>query len=135
MFRLVLGTAGSGKSRYCLEQITSLAKQGRDSVIIVPEQTGFTYEKELVERLPGTLGARTRVMSFRSISRHVLRECGGSSRTRMGEAQKTAFARRATVRSRNILKCYSKSREFAFYNKLSSLFDELRSAGDRKSVV
>ena len=129
MFRLVLGTAGSGKSRYCLERITSLAKQGRDSVIIVPEQTGFTYEKELVERLPGTLGARTRVMSFRSISRHVLRECGGSSRTRMGEAQKTAFARRAAVRSRNILKCYSKSREFAFYNKLSSLFDELRSAG------
>ena len=93
MFRFILGTAGSGKSRYCLEQITSLARNGKETVIVVPEQTGFTYERELVARLPGVLGSRTRVMSFRSISRFILRECGGSARVRLGDAQKTAFAR------------------------------------------
>lgn len=129
MFRLVIGTAGSGKSRYCLEQVTSLAEQGKGSVIVVPEQTGFTYEREIVERLPGVLGARTRVMSFRSISRHVMRECGGSALIRLGDAQKAAFARRAVLKNRSSLTCYSKSREFSFYTKLSSLFDELRSAG------
>ncbi|MBQ3999465.1 MAG: PD-(D/E)XK nuclease family protein [Oscillospiraceae bacterium] len=135
MFRFILGTAGSGKSRYCLEQITSLARNGKETVIVVPEQTGFTYERELVARLPGVLGSRTRVMSFRSISRFILRECGGSARVRLGDAQKTAFARRAMIRRREELTCYSRSREFAFYGKLSELFDELRSAGATPSEL
>lgn len=135
MFRFVLGTAGSGKSRYCLEQITSLAEKGEETIIVVPEQTGFTYERELVARLPGVLGSRTRVMSFRSISRYILRECGGSARVRIGDAQKTAFTRRAVIRRRDELTCYSRSREFAFYEKLSSLFDELRSAGATPSEL
>jgi len=129
LFRLVLGTAGSGKSKYCLEEVTRLAADGKDSVIIVPEQAGFTYESELVDRLQGTLGARARVMSFRSISRNVLRECGGSARVRMGDAQKAALARRAVNRRRASLTCYGRSREFAFYTLLSSLMGELRSAG------
>lgn len=135
MFRFVLGTAGSGKSRYCLEQITSLAEKGEETVIVVPEQTGFTYERELVARLPGVLGSRTKVMSFRSISRYVLRECGGSARVRLADAQKTAFARRAMIKRRDQLTCYSRSRDFAFYEKLSSLFDELRSAGATPSEL
>ena len=135
MFRFVLGTAGSGKSRYCLEQITSLAEKGEETVIVVPEQTGFTYERELVARLPGVLGSRTKVMSFRSISRYVLRECGGSARIRLADAQKTAFTRRAMMKRRDQLTCYSRSREFAFYEKLSSLFDELRSAGATPSEL
>ena len=135
MFTLVLGTAGSGKSRYCLQQVTELAKAGEDCVIVVPEQTGFTYERELVERLPDKLGARASVMSFRSISRNVLRQCGGSARIRMGDAQKTALARRAVNRKRNELTCYSGSREFSFYSMLSSLMDELRSAGATPEMI
>ena len=129
MIRLVLGTAGTGKSRICLEQVTELARAGQESIIVVPEQTGFTYERELVERLPGILGSRASVMSFRSISRNILRTCGGSARVRMGDAQKTALARRAVNRLRSDLSFYSRNREFAFYTMLSSLMEELRSAG------
>ena len=135
MFTLVLGTAGSGKSRYCLQKVTELAEKGEDSVIVVPEQTGFTYERDLVERLPDTLGARASVMSFRSISRNVLRQCGGSARISMGDAQKTALARRAVNRRRSELTCYSASREFSFYGMLSSLMGELRSAGATPELI
>ena len=135
MFTLVLGTAGSGKSRYCLHKVTELAEAGEDSVIVVPEQTGFTYERDLVERLPGTLGARASVMSFRSISRNVLRKCGGSARVSMGDAQKTALARRAVNTRRRELTCYSATREFSFYGMLSSLMDELRSAGATPDLI
>ena len=53
MLTLVMGAAGSGKSRFCLDEAAALAKAGKASVLVVPEQVAYTFERELVNRLPG----------------------------------------------------------------------------------
>ena len=130
MLRIITGKAGSGKTYLCLEEVTRLAKEGRQCIMIVPEQTGYTYEREIVEKLPGILADRVSTKSFRRLCRDILSESGGSSAVHLEEAEKIALVRRAVAACLPGMKYYrKKGRDTAFYRMLAGLFDELRNAG------
>lgn len=64
--RFILGRAGSGKTRYCLEEMTGMAKEaafGPPLLFLVPEQATFLAEKQLLEMNRQGL-TRIRVLSF-----------------------------------------------------------------------
>ena len=130
MLTLVMGASGSGKSRFCLDEAAALAKAGKASVLVVPEQVAYTFERELVNRLPGTLGGLCEVKSFKRLCRDLLSECGGAARIRLDEAEKITLVRRAVSVCADKLQYYRRrSKDAAFYGMLARLFDELRNAG------
>ena len=51
--RLIYGRAGSGKTRFCLEEIKSRINQnfGNQLVFLVPEQFSFQAERDIISIL------------------------------------------------------------------------------------
>lgn len=49
--RIVYGRAGTGKSKFCFEEIKHRSKQEKTSYMITPEQFSFTAEQKLLENL------------------------------------------------------------------------------------
>lgn len=130
MLKLVLGRAGSGKSTYCIEEMTRLAREGRRSALIVPEQSSVSFERALTLRLPGELRGLCEIKSFRKLCDDVFAECGGGALPRAATADKCALMRRAMRAVEGELRFYKKHRrDGAFFALAVSVADELRNAG------
>ncbi len=74
--RFILGRAGAGKSRYCVESLRSQLrrdpKNGPKLILLVPEQASLQTERELLtsSALPGA--QRGEVLSFRRFTQRLL---------------------------------------------------------------
>ena len=75
----VLGRAGTGKTRCCLDAILAgLEAPGESSrlILLVPEQASFQMERTLAARAPRKGYWRAEVLSFSRLARRVLDEAG-----------------------------------------------------------
>jgi ATP-dependent helicase/nuclease subunit B len=62
--RFIIGPAGSGKTHYCLEALRACERSGRPGIYLVPEQSTYTADRELLE-VPDLPGLRhVRILSF-----------------------------------------------------------------------
>ncbi|WP_276355997.1 helicase-exonuclease AddAB subunit AddB [Cohnella caldifontis] len=78
--RLVTGRSGSGKTRFCLDEIRDRLRGdplGPPLLLIVPEQATFQAERAMAGTpgIPGFL--RAQVLSFRRLAFRILQETGG----------------------------------------------------------
>ncbi|MBE3582172.1 MAG: helicase-exonuclease AddAB subunit AddB [Thermoanaerobacteraceae bacterium] len=93
----ILGRAGTGKTRYCLEAIRRellAAPDGPALILLVPEQATFQMEKALVTA-PGLKGSiRAQVLSFRRLAWRVAQEVGGAVRPYIGDLARHMLLRR-----------------------------------------
>lgn len=65
--RFILGRAGSGKTRWCLDAITARLADPSDTgrlILLVPEQASLQMERTLAPRAPGGGYMRAAVLSF-----------------------------------------------------------------------
>ena len=77
--RFVLGRAGTGKTRHCLDTILSCLAQPDDAqrlILLVPEQASFQMERALALGAPRRGFWRAEVLSFSRLARRVLNETG-----------------------------------------------------------
>ncbi len=96
LLRLVLGRAGSGKSRLCISEMVERLKKSPDGdplIYIVPEQAAFQAEYALASRegLEGII--RAQVLSFRRLAWRVMQEIGGASRLFIDDTGKSMIMR------------------------------------------
>ncbi|MEW5762093.1 MAG: PD-(D/E)XK nuclease family protein [Bacillota bacterium] len=85
VFRLLVGRAGTGCTRRCLEEIFAHQKHaplGPPLLLITPDQVTFTMEQEIAAR-GGSM--RAQVFSFRRLAYRVLQEAGGATRVSVSE--------------------------------------------------
>jgi len=80
--RFIIGRAGTGKSRHCLDRVVTLLKQdpmGPPVYWIVPKQATFQTERELaaVSELKGF--SRARIVSFQWLGEEILETSGGAA--------------------------------------------------------
>ncbi len=130
MLKLVLGRAGSGKSAYCIAEMARLARAGRRSALIVPEQSSVSFERALTLQLPGELQGLCEIKSFRKLCGDIFAECGGGALPYATQADKCAVMRRAMIAVESELRFYKKHRRNgAFFSLAVSVADELRNAG------
>ena len=62
--RFLLGPAGSGKTRYCVQALQELERRSSPAIYLVPEQSSYISERGLLSA-PGLAGLRhVRVFSF-----------------------------------------------------------------------
>jgi len=101
--RLVMGRAGTGKTRRCLDEIHALLQEkplGPPLILIVPDQATFNMERELASRGGGM---RAQVYSFRRLAYRVLRETGGAARRPVSELGRRMMLKSILLEQKNEL--------------------------------
>lgn len=102
--RFVLGRAGSGKSEYIIAQAIDREQQGKNAVIIVPEQYSHEREMQILSRT-GYICESLYVTSFNRLAHKVISESGKVHR-------RLDASVRAMLMSRVLLKLRSKLEYF-----------------------
>lgn len=111
MLRLILGTAGAGKSAYVSKISRERAEKGEKTIYIVPEQNSFDTEREMLFSLSAHVAERVQVFSFTRLA-GVL--CSGRSRgagKRLDECGKAAVMSMALAECQESLEMYAKRNE------------------------
>ncbi|MDH7479540.1 MAG: exodeoxyribonuclease V subunit gamma, partial [Syntrophomonadaceae bacterium] len=129
--RLILGRAGSGKTRRCLEEISrqlDRSPAGPPLILLVPEQATFQMERALVQAARCRGSIRAQVLSFRRLAWRVLAEAGGAARPHLSELGRQMILRRVLEQRQGDLKVFQKpAQQPGFDQTLSRLLSELKS--------
>lgn len=72
--RFIYGTAGTGKTTYCFNEIKNRINEQNKIYIITPEQFSFTAEKKLLENLPNNSAINAEVLTFNRMAYRVFNE-------------------------------------------------------------
>jgi ATP-dependent helicase/nuclease subunit B len=132
-FRFILGRAGSGKTRYCLEAVAAELRRSPDGpplILLIPEQATFQTDRALV-CLPGVPGSiRAHVLSFNRLAWRVFAETGGAARRHIDELGKAMALRVLLGRRRQQLRVFSGlAGQAGFLSRLARTISELHAYG------
>lgn len=96
MLQLVLGRAGSGKTRYLRELLVEKSKTERKSpVMLVPEQYSFETEKAFLQLAGPVEAGKIQVLSFTRLAEAVFRREGGFAGRRLTDGGRRVLMSRA----------------------------------------
>ena len=128
--RFILGRAGSGKTRTCLENIKNeLIKDpyGPPIILLVPDQATFQMERMLIN-YPDLQGfARLEVLSFKRLASRVLAELGGGGGKHIKELGKIMALQSLIRENADNLRLFAlSSRQYGFASCLSATLKELK---------
>lgn len=139
--RFILGRAGAGKTRWCLEEIRkelSRAPEGPALVLLVPEQATFQTDRALLESagIEGTI--RAQVLSFRRLALRILEEAGGAPVPAITEMGRRMLLRRILLdlAREGSLRAFRRSAARPrFVERLSAVLSELRRHGEGAAEI
>jgi ATP-dependent helicase/nuclease subunit B len=128
--RLIIGRAGTGKTRCCLQEIRQELldnPKGGPLFYIIPEQATFQAEYALAT-LPGIKGTmRAQAVSFRRLAFKVAQEMGGGRGLYIDDGGKSMLLRKIMERQSSHLKVFTFKNEHAgVVEKLVALYNELK---------
>ena len=89
--KIIYGRAGTGKSTFCINQIKKKINNSPTNklILIVPEQFTFQTENKVLSAIGERYVLNAEVLSFKRLAHNVFNECGGATRTIMGDAGKS----------------------------------------------
>ena len=126
---IVSGRIGSGKSRFCLDEMTSHIKDepsGAPLILILPEHATFMAERRLAEMTGGYV--RAFIFGFKRLAHQVLRGEGGALRPNISELGKKILLMRFLHQKQDeLIKLGKASRQPNFAEVMLSLVQEFRS--------
>lgn len=127
--RLICGRAGSGKTRFCLEEIKAGIQKntGNQLVYLVPEQFSFQAERDLTAILETGGILKTEVLSFRRMAFRIFNQLGGITYPHIHPAGKCMLIYRILDKMRDSFNIFSRAfdRE-GFVNTVSTLITEFK---------
>lgn len=127
--RFIYGRAGSGKTRYCLNEIKARITGGvkHPLVLLVPEQFTFQAERDLITVLETGGILNTEVLSFRRMAFRIFNDVGGITYPHIHSAGKSMIMYRILDKMRDSFKVFSKSADRqGFVKTLSTLITEFK---------
>ena len=86
--RFIYGTAGTGKSEFCFNEIKNNIKNKEKIYIITPEQFSYSAEKKLLEKINTNASVNAEVISFNRIANRVFTEVGGANEVLISKSSK-----------------------------------------------
>lgn len=86
--RFIYGTAGTGKSEFCFNEIKNNIKNKEKIYIITPEQFSYSAEKKLLEEINTNASVNAEVISFNRIANRVFTEVGGANEVLLSKSSK-----------------------------------------------
>lgn len=127
--RFIYGRSGSGKTRFCLDEIKSKINEGstKPLILLVPEQFTFQAERDLITVLETGGILKTEVLSFRRLAFRVFNEVGGITYPHIHSAGKCMIIYRILDKMRDNFKVFSRSAERqGFVSTLSDMITEFK---------
>lgn len=127
--RFIYGRAGTGKSKFCIDDIKENIKKNGDHklILLVPEQYTFTTENKILMEIGERALLRTEVLSFKRMAHNVFEECGGRVKNLMKESGKNMLIHRVLNENIESLNYFKKiSREQGFYQTISEMITEFK---------
>ena len=128
----VLGRAGGGKTRYCLDAIRTALDDPADEsrlVLLVPEQASFQMERALATACAAGGYWRAEVLSFSRLARRALEQAAGDL-IQLSPRARSMVLRGCAVRMGPALRFYRRVAQCpGFLAQLDRLVDELLSEG------
>lgn len=118
MLNLILGGAGTGKSRLLMEKIKTASEQNRKITVIVPDQFSFEFDRALYKYLGLEKFNLVTVLSFSRLAKYIFITYGGIKGQYADDIVKTAIMHTA-------LKTVSDRGDLAFYKKQAKSQDFL----------
>lgn len=127
MLKMIIGTAGSGKTEY----IRSLVAEGIKSnmsglVLLTPEQNSFENERELIRLVGASASGRVEVLTFSRLYDIVTRMCGGSACVVADDTTRLILMHRALKEIGPELSVYGRSTSVEFCMKILDTITELK---------
>ena len=107
MLKFIFGLPASGKTYTVMQMIKTDAQNGRQSVLLVPEQFSFESERTVLKTLGDRAAKSVSVMSFSRLCDEIGRNTGGIAGRTLNDADKVIFMNRALSAAQNGLKLWS----------------------------
>lgn len=86
--RFIYGTAGTGKSEFCFNEIKNNIKNKEKIYIITPEQFSYSAEKKLLEEINTNASVNAEVISFNRVANRVFTEVSGANEVLISKSSK-----------------------------------------------
>ena len=110
--RIVYGRAGTGKSKFCLDEIKQKVKNQMQKIyIIVPEQFSYATEKKLLETLEEGSVVNAEVISFKRLAYRINSEVGDNAKINLTKAGKAMLIENIVNKNKNNLNFLNKTNE------------------------
>ncbi|WP_028505984.1 PD-(D/E)XK nuclease family protein [Ruminococcus sp. FC2018] len=138
MIRFFIGGATSDREERFIDSIKSSVSDGKNVVVMIPDQFSFEYDKKLYNKLGAVDFNRITTAGFNRISELLLNKYGGNiGQTVAGENAKIILMYKAiqALRSRNELKYYVRNMDKKglekgnFISQLIDLVQQMRESG------
>ena len=102
--RIIYGKSGSGKSKFCFDEISKLINKEKKIYIITPEQFSFTAEKKLMDSINTRAVINAEVITISRMAHRVLQELGGNTKTQLTKCGKSMLIYSILNENKNNLK-------------------------------
>ena len=131
MLKLILGTAGTGKTSYINNEIKNIVLGKKDkAILIVPEQYSFEAERELCSVCGDSMSMYAEVLSFSRLAMRVEQEVGGNGKVPLDKGGRLLCMSLALNQISHRLKLYpAAGRKAELQQSLLDAVDELKTAG------
>jgi ATP-dependent helicase/nuclease subunit B len=107
----ILGRAGMGKTRFCMDEIRAALQQSRNGpglFMLVPEQASFHVTRTLLKHSGNGAYFRLEALSFRHLAYRVLNERGCLALNPIGGLERLLLMRSLLMRNRDKLRHYGR---------------------------
>ncbi len=129
MLHMVTGPSGSGKTTFLYEQAARLAREGRQVLFIVPEQSTFIAERKLYSLLKGQT-VDVEVLSFTRLADKIFREIGGLGEPYLSDTGRFVLMSIALEELKDMISVYARHiGSAAFIAKVVDTVEEMKNAG------
>ena len=128
--RFIFGRAGTGKSRFCLDQIKKKIDRNDNNnklILLVPEQYTFDTEKKFLEIVTEKGFLRGEVLSFKRMAHKVFEECGGRTDIRISDSGRNMLIYKILKDKTDELEYFNRmTKEQGFSSVVSKLITEFK---------
>ena len=127
LLNIICGIFGSDIRNNVIKSIVSGAKNGKKSLLIVPEHCSHEAERMLCEQGGDSISLYAEVLNFRQLANRIFGEVGGLADKVVDEGGRILAMKSAVDSSRSVLKVYGKaSQKTGFISNLTELIGELK---------
>ncbi|WP_026889731.1 helicase-exonuclease AddAB subunit AddB [Clostridium beijerinckii] len=128
--RFVYGRSGTGKSKFCINEIKDNINAKLDSnklILLVPEQYMFTTENRILHNIGEQAFFRTEVLSFKKMAHNIFEEYGGRIKEIIKESGRNMLIHRVINENIEFLDYFKRmSREQGFNEIISEVISEFK---------
>ena len=109
--RIIYGKPGSGKSRFCFDEISNIINKEKKIYVITPEQFSFTAEKKLMNSIKTKAVLNAEVITLSRMAYRVINEIEGITKTKLSKCGKAMLIYSILNANKTNLKFIGKSDE------------------------